>query len=100
MPRKLKEATCTTRVLEALRSRDDFTDSLLLRSLTGCSLNQISAACTHLRKYRVIDVVIEPDGRAWWFALPPESDARQYHVDERTPESAPRKKRRAAHGPR
>lgn len=91
---KLKELTCTTRVLEALRARDDFTPSRLLVALTGCSLNQVSASCVHLRKHRAIDCVVEPDGVAWWFPLPEASDNRAYHRDERTPESRPRRPRR------
>jgi hypothetical protein len=37
----------------------------------------------HLRKHRVIDVVVEPDGTGWWYALP-ESDDDRLRVHEET----------------
>lgn len=90
-----KEPTCTSLVLEALRAKDNFMGYADLTKATGCTPNQVSAACFCLRKYRAVDVVVEADGRPWWFALPPESDQRYRPPAERTPESKPRKLRRS-----
>lgn len=89
-----KETTCTTLVLEALRAADDFLSRSALVRATGRSYNQVDASTHWLRKRHAIDCVVEPDGRAWWYALPPENDNRSYHVDERTPEDRPRRSRK------
>lgn len=88
------QPTWTSLVVAALRDRDDFLNYRMLRDATGGSMNQISAACHSLRKLRVVDAIIEPDGRAWWYLLPPEEDQRQRIVEERVPESKPRKPRK------
>lgn len=90
----LKQPTITSLVLEALRVQDDFMSNIMLMRFTGSSADQVSAATHHLRKRHAIDCVIEPDGRAWWYALPPESDNRAFHVDERAPETRPRRRKR------
>lgn len=89
--KRYREPTCTSLVLEALRMRDNFMDYADLVETTGCTPNQVSAACYDLRKYRAVDVVVEKDGKPWWFAFPPESDTRYRPPAERTPESKPRK---------
>lgn len=79
---KLKRPTCTRLVLEALRGRDDFMDQRMLREETGCTVNQVSAALHGLRHFRAADVLVQPDGTAWWFALPPEEDTRHHILAE------------------
>lgn len=88
-----KEPTWTHLVEQALRGCDDFLNYRMLEKVTGGNVCQISAACFSLRKYRVVDCVIEADGVAWWYALPPEEDKRSAHREERTPEVNPRKRR-------
>ena len=90
-----KQPTCTSLALEVLRASDDFMDRKALMLATGCSNNQVDAATHHLRKRLAVDCVVEPNGVAWWYALPPESDNRSRHVDERTPEVKPRKLRKS-----
>ena len=92
--KRQKEPTWTALVLEALRASDDFMDYAALCKTTGGHSTQVSAACFSLREYRAIGVEITPDGKAWWYARPPEDDARLWHWDERTPESKPRKLRK------
>lgn len=90
-----KEPTWTHLVEQALRGCDDFLNYHMLRQITGASSTQVSAACFHLRKRHAIDCIIEPDGVAWWYALPPESDDRSIVREERCPECNPRKKRKS-----
>lgn len=94
---QMKQDTTTLLVLSALRERDDFMDLPALLAATGRSKNQLRAALFMLRRYRAVDVVIEPSGHSWWFALPPEGDTRIRVVAERTPESKPRNRKK---GPR
>lgn len=90
---KQKEPTWTALVLATLRAQEDFLDIRMLMAHTGGSYNQVNAACHHLRSKRAVDVVVEKDGHGWWFALPEEQDTRSKRVDERTPETKPRKLR-------
>ena len=81
--------------MEALRESDDFMSRTMLRMrIPGMNPNQLSAALLSLREYHAVDVIIEPDGVGWWYALPPEEDQRRYHVEERTPETKPRSVRK------
>ena len=89
-----KEPTWTHLVEQALRGCDDFLNYRMLDKITGGNTNQVSAACFHLRKRHAIDCVIENNGVAWWYALPPENDDRTIIRTERTPEVNPRKRRR------
>lgn len=82
---KIKETSTTTLVLDALRQADDFMDRRMLMAATGRSDNQVSAALFHLRKVKVVDVVVNPDGQGWWFALPPDGDTRIRVIDEHVP---------------
>lgn len=86
--------TWTCLVEEALRGCDDFMDKQMLMKATGGSTNQVSAACHKLGEYGVIGVVINPDGKGWWYARPPEDDRRAFVRSERVPEQKPRKPRR------
>ena len=79
---KLKQPTTTSLVLEALRGSGDFADYAMLVALTGRTKDQLIATCHDLRRYRAIDVVINPDGHAWWFALPAEEDRRSKTISE------------------
>lgn len=92
-----KRDTATMLVVEVLRQRDDFlTKQQLVEALAGrATKRQIDVALYWLRQSRAVDVIIQPDGTAWWYALPAELDRRQRHVDERAIEgkrrSGPRK---------
>lgn len=90
---RYKEQTCTSKVEDYLRGLDDFANQRQIVQATGCNSNQVSAAVFELRKYRVIDVVIEADGVGWWYALSKDNDQRSKTVRERTPETNPRKQR-------
>lgn len=94
--KKFKQPTWTSLVEEVLREADDFLSrKMLMARIHGMNGNQLDAALFSLRKYRVIDVVIQPDGEGWWFALPLEDDQRSRHLMERTPETKRRKTRKA-----
>lgn len=77
---KIKRPTTTTLIVEALKSADDFMSKAMLRQATREPPNRIGAALFHLRKHRVIDCVIEPDGTSWWFLT--NDDDRQRTVAE------------------
>lgn len=95
MPRLMKP-TATNLVLAALRARDDFMNQPQIReALPGVSANEISAALYHLRNHRAVDVVVEPDGEGWWFALPPEYDNRMRTIAE-VPQGVKRNRRKKA----
>jgi len=76
-----KVPTWTALVAEALRAQDDFMSRHMLQDATGGTVCQISAALFHLRAHRVIDVIVNPDGKAWWYPLPIEEDNR--HCEHR-----------------
>lgn len=92
---KQKEATTTFLVEKELRSADDFMSTAMLIRATNRNANQISAALHHLRNKGVVDVVVQPDGRGWWFALSAFEDKRTKTYEERTMESKPRRRRAA-----
>lgn len=79
---KIKKPTWTSVVLEFLRKLDDFANRPMIMLATRISSDQFTATVHCLRKYRVIDVIIQPDGSAWWYALPAELDTRVRHLDE------------------
>lgn len=91
---KVKVPTCTSTVERLLRELDDFATREDIIALTGETPNRVSAALHHLRKYKVVDVIIQPDGRGWWYILPTISDQRNVVREEITPESRPRRPRR------
>lgn len=84
----------TTLVLEALRAQDDFMNYTMLREKTREPFNRVSAACHHLRRVRAIDCIIDPEGVAWWYVLPPEEDQRTCVRSEHAPYSKHRWKRK------
>lgn len=93
--RTRKEPTWVHLVETALRGNtEEFLSVPMLTKQTGGTHNQVLAALWHLRQHRVCDVVVETDGRGWWFALPNELDTRSKHVAQRTPESKKRKIRK------
>ena len=92
MTRKLKEATSTTRVLDALVRADDFVTARQLQLLLALDCNHVSAALYHLRKYCAVDFV-EAEDALWWFATP-DRDCRSRAVHERVPEVKPRARRK------
>lgn len=89
---RYKEPTATKLVEEALRASDDFLCYRMLVQRTGKNMNQIAAACFHLRERHVIDVIIQ-QGIGWWYAKPKAEDNRTRTVSERAPETRPRKPR-------
>lgn len=94
---RLRKPTATNIVLATLRARDDFMNQRQIReALAGQEINanEISAALYHLRNVQAVDVVVEPDGEGWWFALPAEMDRRVRTISE-LPQGIkrPRKKR-------
>ena len=96
---KIKQPTYTTLIEEFLRNTEDTHtyEQIYTRvySLTGnATMNQISAACSHLKRHGVIDFIVETDGTVWWYALPKDNDDRSRVIDERTPETKPRNRRR------
>lgn len=70
-----RTANKTLQVLRFLRGREDFFTIPQIGQELQITTNQASAALYNLRRTRCVDVVIEPDGTGWWFALPPEMDA-------------------------
>lgn len=92
---KYKEPTATSLVLGALRAADDFLSVTILVKSTGKTRDQVKSALWWLLKISAVDVVVdERNGTGWWYALPPESDKRSKHYDERTPEKRPRRSAR------
>lgn len=95
MNRASKRPTHTHLVLEALTHwSQDFASVHDIMAATGSQYNQVTAALFHLRKRHAVDVVIEADGKAWWFATPG-SDDRTKTIEERTPEERPRNRRKS-----
>ncbi len=98
MSGKVKQMTYTYLVLECLKERNDYVtyDELydyVRETRSEVVLSHISAACFHLKEHKAIDFVIDGDGRVFWY-FTPESDDRSRTVDERTPESKPRKRKK------
>lgn len=92
---KYKEPTTTALVLHALIDEASdpaggFLNYTMLMQRTGRSFNQVSAACFHLRKRHAIDLIIQA-GEAWWYETTVQDD-RSFKLEERTPESKPRKR--------
>lgn len=94
--RKIKETTAVKLVFEALVRADDFRTAKQLQAETGQPANRVSAALYNLLKYHAVSFV-ESDRQLWWFATPAD-DTRVKTVDERTPESRPRKARKGKKG--
>lgn len=97
---RIKKTTATALVIEVLTQRDDFMSRRMLEmALEGrASKPQIASALLWLRDKRAIDCIIEPDGVAWWFVLPPEFDQRsrkheEIAIHERPGARRPRKRK-------
>lgn len=87
--------THTSKVMDALtHCAEDFMTTQQLMEATGSAYNQCTAALFHLRRRGAVDVVVEADGRGWWFATPGDDD-RTRIIEERTPEDKPRRRRAA-----
>lgn len=71
-----RDVNTTLLVLEYLRSIDDFASQAQIATAVRRPLNQMSAALHNLRRLREVDVVINPDGTGWWYALPQELSTR------------------------
>lgn len=92
MTRRLRVTTTTTLVLELLtREHDLLTQQQLRERLPQCNANQVSAALCHLVKRKAVGFLAD-DVTTLYYATP-ETDDRTKTVDERTPESKPRKRR-------
>jgi len=87
-----KEPTATSLVMLALVNADDFMTMAQLKEITGLDSNHVSAALYSLKKYSAANC-IEQDRTLWWFATA-EDDTRCRVIEERRPESRPRKPRR------
>lgn len=70
----MRQQTCASQVLEALRILDEFATGKQVLELTGLNRNQVSASLVHLRRRGLIDVVVQ-HGLGWWFAVPNAIDA-------------------------
>lgn len=94
--RRYAQQTCSSLVEEYLRKLDDFATAKMIREATRLNSNQVSASLYELRGYRVVECEAVK-GQLWWFALPPESDARAVKREFRRPEVKPRKPRGKRH---
>ena len=93
MKKPPKQPTHTSKVVDALaHAENDFMSLHQLMAATGSTNTQVSAALYHMRKFQVVDVVIEPDGTGWWFLTG--DDQRTKIIDDRTPEVRSRRPRR------
>jgi hypothetical protein len=88
-----KQTTTTALVTEALARADDFRTARQLADATGRSLNQVHSALWVLKHYYSAVECIEAADGLWWFATAAD-DKRSKHLDERTPESKPRRAKR------
>lgn len=89
---RFKEPTHTELVLQALINAEDFLTMKQLVEMKCGNVNQVSAACWHLRKRHAAAVEIQ-DGLGYWYACPDDDD-RSRKMVMRQPEEKPRKLRR------
>lgn len=89
-----KRPTWTSLVFEALVRANDFASVPMLMAATRGTVNQVTAALSHLAKRHAVESVVGPDGKLWWFATP-DYDDRIRVVEERVPEE-PGNRRRGA----
>jgi hypothetical protein len=98
MIRRCTVPTSTSIVERALKAANDFVTARQLYVTLSAdqhldiTINRISAALYHLRKYHAADF-IEAGNALWWFATPAD-DTRSRKVEEHVPESRPRKPRK------
>lgn len=98
MSGKIKQMTYTYLVLECLKERNDYVSyediyNYVRETRYEVAFSHISAACFHLKKHKAVDLVIDSDGKVFWY-LTPETDDRAKTIDERVPESKPRKRKK------
>lgn len=89
----MKEVTTTDLVLDYLRASDDLKTYVDIQRCINKSMSNITAALSHLKKHRSIDFVVDSNGTAFFFALPPEEDTRCRIHHEREKEEKPRRRR-------
>ena len=89
---KHKRTTFTTIVFEALKRADDFRTGRQLMAETQLDTNHVSACLSHLRKFKAVDCIEQPDA-LWWYATP-DRDTRQRVIEEKSEELRPRRPRR------
>lgn len=83
--KRFTETATTKLVLDALRQSDDFMTARMLMRETGRGHGPVSGALHSLRKYRCVDVIVDPDGVGWWYARPECDDTRTKTADEHAP---------------
>ena len=88
-----KKPTWVHLVSQAMVEYDDFMTAYDLIAATGGTINQVSAALSHLRKCKAADC-LAVEGQLFWFDTSG-SDTRLKTVDERVPEE-PGTRRRAS----
>ena len=87
----MKVTTCTKLIVDTLMHDQLLLTSYELVSYTKQPYNRVTAALYSLEKQKAVRM-IEVYGQQLWAATP-ETDTRNWKVDERVPESSPRKKR-------
>ena len=90
MTGRLKRTTYTTLVADALLRSDDFMTARQLMAVTGLGCCAVSAALHHLRGHKAVECM-ESEGQLWWYLTL--QDDRSRVVNERTPESRPRRRK-------
>lgn len=91
-----REPTHTKLVVERLAGGDDFLSVEDLIYQNCGTRRQVWQTLLWLRKSKVVDCVVNGDGKSWWFLLPRELDTRTRTIVERKPETKPRKKAKVA----
>ena len=89
---KHKELTCTFAIEEALRNSNDFLRASDLVRITHCSVHQVTTTLHQFKLSHVADTISDGNG-LWWYALDKVLDTRHSKIEERTPESKPRRPR-------
>lgn len=82
--RRRSEPTQVSRVLEYLVRANDFVLAGTISTALGLTMDQVSAALHHLKKFKAIDYV-QSQTKIYFFATP-EEDTRTRILPERVPE--------------
>jgi len=90
--KKIKETPKIKLVFDCLVQADDLLTTREIVTRTQLPLHNVSTSLRCLRLYHAVDC-IEGEDQLWWFAQP-EEDLRVRVVEERTPESKPRRPKR------
>lgn len=91
MSKSMKVTTCTKLIVDTLMHDQLLLTSYELVSITKQPYNRVTAALYSLHKVKAVMPVYVYGLELW--AATPETDTRMRKVDERVPESMPRKKR-------